>query len=416
MAVIGPATGNYSRDSISAARKSQKNKPNPERLIDDPTATGGHRATYDPVTLSQRYGSDYQAEINRRTGIDPGDPTIAVLKDLREQKLTGQPTGLNYDTSGYSSGSGTSSANSAYQDALDALRRQEEIEKEAARKRTQATIDSINSNVPTINQDYENQQVQNYITHTKNMFGLGDFLRAQGLSGGMTESKAGELTANYETSRNTADQAKNNALQNIQNLIAQAQATGDQELATIASSATKAYQELLAQQAAAELQSDLAAQAQAIDNQRYAAEQATNQQRYNDSLTQQAFENDLATKEYNLALQAAQKAKTSGSSGGSPGSKLTASTINNMLRSGLIDVDQAAQMYASIGINIPGANDNTNAVDYAKVTKIINGLGNYMNGQGTNQDAVTYVQGLLDKGSITQAEYNYILKQFGYNM
>lgn len=127
----------------------------------------------------------------------------------------------------------------------------------ALRRQTQSTIDSINANIPKINQDYEAQQRAAYIQNAKAQTGMGDYLAAKGYSGGMTESTALGLQSSYENLRNTNDQQKNNALMELQNMVAQAQATGDVNLANLAS---QYYQQVASAMQSARQQADAMAQ------------------------------------------------------------------------------------------------------------------------------------------------------------
>lgn len=341
-------------------------KKNSNGTVSVTTASGGY-------TANAYGGSSGSGGVSKNLSNTLGSENVSNSSmlygdDTTMQEITGggstAPSRIPKGTVNAGYNNSTNTANNAYFDALEKQRRAAE---KAARIRTQATIDSIKANIPKVNQDYENQQAQNYISHTKNMFGLSDFLRAQGISGGMSESKATELQAGYETNRNTAYQNKNNALQYYQGLAAQAQATGDESLAKIATDYYNNYAAEVRRQEEAAAQAERDAQAQSNWQTQFDA----NQQQYKDSLTQQQFENNLATQEYNLALQAAQKAKTSGrSGGGSTGTKLTASTINNMLDDGLIDAQQAAAMYSSIGINIPTQTHPTTNY-YAEADRLI---------------------------------------------
>lgn len=160
-------------------------------------------------------------------------------------------------------------------------------QREALRRQTESTISSINSNIPKINQDYEGQQRAAYIQNTKAKTGMGDYLSAMGYSGGMSESTALGLQSGYENLRNTNDQQKNNALMEIQNLVAQAQATGDTNLAQLA---TQKYQSMLSAMQSARQQADSMAQ--------WESDNAFRNQQYIDSREQQAWENKFAQDQF----------------------------------------------------------------------------------------------------------------------
>ena len=116
---------------------------------------------------------------------------------------------------------------------------------------------------------------------------MGDYLSAMGYSGGMSESTALGLQSGYENLRNTNDQQKNNALMEIQNLVAQAQATGDTNLAQLA---TQKYQSMLSAMQSARQQADSMAQ--------WESDNAFRNQQYIDSREQQAWENKFAQDQF----------------------------------------------------------------------------------------------------------------------
>ncbi|MDD4564849.1 MAG: hypothetical protein PHE79_05160 [Eubacteriales bacterium] len=212
----------------------------------------------------------------------------------------------------------TPSANDYYTDYMDKMQslidENDRAQREALRRQTESTISSINSNIPKINQDYEGQQRAAYIQNTKAKTGMGDYLSAMGYSGGMSESTALGLQSGYENLRNTNDQQKNNALMEIQNLVAQAQATGDTNLAQLA---TQKYQSMLSAMQSARQQAGSMAQ--------WESDNAFRTQQYIDSREQQAWENKFAQDQFSyqqnqdaIANSLAQ-ARASRSGGGSSG-------------------------------------------------------------------------------------------------
>jgi hypothetical protein len=301
MAVIGPATGHYSSSSISSARRSQSRNPKPERLIDDPYALGGHRATYDPVVLAQRYGNDYQAEINRRVAIDSGDPTIAVLTDLRKQKLSGQPTGDYGIGSGYTSstggrgpiGSTGAITGSEYYD------RMLEEQQRAIQERTDQAVAANNAYIPQINQRSD-QALQNaYIAREQARVRAPQALNAMGYTGGPTETRLMGMEADYQNRRGTIEQDRQTALTGIQQNEAQIRSTGD---ATLSEAAQSYYNNLVTAAQRAEQQ--------AQDQANWESEFALQEQQYSDAAAQQQWQNTYDEKLYEL--QRASAGKTSG--------------------------------------------------------------------------------------------------------
>ena len=135
MAVYGPATGNYSSQSIRAARK-----------------TGGSGGS--KLKQNSSGGWDYTADTSGQ-----------------EYKNPYYNNGSVSGSSAYGTGSG-SSGNSYYNSWQDILDKQLQSQQDAINKQTQATVDSINLYRPKINQDYEKQQQENYISNTKNQYGV----------------------------------------------------------------------------------------------------------------------------------------------------------------------------------------------------------------------------------------------------
>lgn len=120
-----------------------------------------------------------------------------------------------------------------YRNLLDQQRREQE---RAIERQTQATVDSINSYRPKVEQSYVDQQRANYIASEKNKSQMGDYLGAMGYSGGMAESTMANLNNTYQNNRASADTEKNNAMAQIDQQVAQARSTGDTSLANAANS------------------------------------------------------------------------------------------------------------------------------------------------------------------------------------
>lgn len=284
-------------------------------------------------------------------------------------------------------------ANTYYNEQLDLINARDREAQEALRKQTQATIDSINSNIPKINQDYEAQQRANYISNEKAKAGMGDYLAAAGYSGGMAESTALGLQSNYENLRNSTDQEKNNALSELQNMVAQAQATGDTNLANLA---TQKYQSMLSAMQSARQSADAMAQWQ--------QQTATDSQRYSDQLKQQAWENQNTLEQQawnksqdNIANALAQaRAKTNSSSG----SKYSTSQIVSMVNSGLISEEEGKQM---LGLSTASATSTSTQSATAANGAYLNSL--MARGlSGTSSVAANNILAAIQSGEITEAE------------
>jgi hypothetical protein len=94
-----------------------------------PQTTYKPQTVQTPKTTSEdltKYSSDYKAEIDRRSAINPNDPTISQLTSLRNQKLASQqvetaPSYLGNGTSDTGGGTSTSSTSNEYGNILGAI-------------------------------------------------------------------------------------------------------------------------------------------------------------------------------------------------------------------------------------------------------------------------------------------------------
>lgn len=265
--------------------------------------------------------------------------------------------------------------NDYYRDALDTMRRQQAAQEEALRQRTAATVASIQSNIPGIERDYAEQQRQNYIANVQAMYALPDYLKAMGISGGMSETEATRLAAGYQTAKQGSDTARNTALENIQNMVAQAQASGDVSLAEAATNYYNQYVNTLLQQA----------QYQA-DTDRWQQEFGFKQQLRQDDLAQLALDN--AYRENQLALSRT-PTRVYSSNYGTPTDTPTQSTA-----------EQA-----------PSGNYDT------VLANVRRALGGSNMASESARNAVTkYLQEALMAGVITENEAKQILKSIGYEV
>lgn len=104
----------------------------------------------------------------------------------------------------------------------------------ASQQRTQQLVDSIRGNETDINDAYKEAQRQAYINQALQRYQVGDYLSANGYTGGMAESTLAQLAANYENNRRNATSERDAALRRNEQLVAEAQASGNSELAEIA--------------------------------------------------------------------------------------------------------------------------------------------------------------------------------------
>lgn len=158
----------------------------------------------------------------------------------------------------------------------------------ASQQRTRQLVDSIRGNETDINDAYQEAQRQAYINQALQRYQVGDYLSANGYTGGMAESTLAQLAANYENNRRNATSERDAALRQNEQLIAEAQASGNSELAEISNNYMAQAIAAMQNQAQMNYQVQQAQQAQANSDREY--ELALMQQR----LAQQQYEDDLA--------------------------------------------------------------------------------------------------------------------------
>lgn len=172
-----------------------------------------------------------------------------------------------------------------YDDIIAQQEEQYRLQQEAARQRTQATVDSILANREGISQEFEKAQKENYINRVLQQNQMGDYLSAMGYSGGMSESTLQGIANNYENNRLSAITERDNAYREIEQLAAQAQASGDSDLANIANNYYEAYINTLNNQAQMKYQIDSAQREQTNADRNYLlqlAQQRFAEQQYSD--------------------------------------------------------------------------------------------------------------------------------------
>lgn len=155
---------------------------------------------------------------------------------------TGNQTGTNYNPF-----DGTQNIPSlqSYMDGLNFPEQTNNLEyfKEAAnqmnianRAATDSAVARLEATRTPLEQSYEDNAKQAYISSMLAKRDLDEQLNAQGLSGGATESALANVETSYQNALNQSNREKANALNKLNSDIAQARATGDMELAkTLAS-------------------------------------------------------------------------------------------------------------------------------------------------------------------------------------
>ena len=164
-------------------------------------------------------------------------------------------------------------------------------------------INQIQSQIPGVNQNYEDAARQYYINQMQQKKKLPEQLAAAGISNqGAAESTLSKINSDYTGALNSADVARQNALSDINNSIANAQLQGTaqaaESAAQLASQKASAYQNWLAQQQSAQ-------QAQQQLAMQYYQNQIANQQwqqQFDYQKQQDAIANQLAQKQYQDSL------------------------------------------------------------------------------------------------------------------
>ena len=180
---------------------------------------------------------------------------------------------------------------------IDALYQQQVLAKQ---QQINQTVNSIKSNEDTINNEYQKAQKEAYINSVLEKRNMNDYLQAMGYNGGMAESTAGQIAANYENNRANAVSQRDQALRNNEELIAQARVSGDSDLANLAGQYTSEYINNLNNQLQMNYQLSKDAQEQANADRLYNFQL----QQYSDSMNAQNDSNsqNLAAQDFNTFL------------------------------------------------------------------------------------------------------------------
>lgn len=189
----------------------------------------------------------------------------------------------------------TSALNKQIIEMIDAQNAQNQA---AIRQRTQQLVNSIKGNQTDINDAYKEAQRQAYINQALQRNQTADYLSANGYTGGMAESTLAQLQANYENNRRNATSERDAALRQNEQLIAEAQASGNTELAELASNYTSQAIAAMQNQAQMNYQINQAKQAQANSDRDYQLalmQYRLSQQRYEDDLAASKADQDFKT-------------------------------------------------------------------------------------------------------------------------
>ena len=168
----------------------------------------------------------------------------------------------------------------------------------ASRQRTQQLVDSITSNQTDINEAYKEAQRQAYINQALQKYQANDYLAANGYTGGMAESTLAQIATNYENNRRNDASERDAALRQNEQLIAEAQASGNSELAQLASDYTSQSIAAMQNQAQMNYQMQQAQREQANADREYQLmlmQQKLAQQQYEDELAASKASQDFNT-------------------------------------------------------------------------------------------------------------------------
>lgn len=178
---------------------------------------------------------------------------------------------------------------SLYAPILQAQQQQYAANQDAIRNNIQATVESIYSNKGNIEDAYQKAQRENYINQVLQGNQMGDYLAASGFTGGMSESTMQGLQNTYANNRQQAMSERDQALLELDKLAAQAQVSGNSDLADIANSYYDNYINMLNNQAQMNYQISQDKQAQENADRQYQlqlAQQQFEQQQYKNQLAQ----------------------------------------------------------------------------------------------------------------------------------
>ena len=255
-------------------------------------------------------------------------------------------------------------ADSYYSDQLTSLAdAQRKAEEQAAKLRTQQAISSVESYIPQIQQQTAKQMQEAYIAAQRAKMAAPQTLAAMGYTGGAAESSLMGLDTDYMNRRQALSEAESVSMDQIRQNIADIQATGNVELANLAANY---YSNLM--------QAQREAQAQQMAQQRWEAEMAVRQ-----------AEQDENTRRWNLQ-----------NVGVGLGAGATTPTANT---------DWTQDPYYKDQPDSGTINMNNIKLTTDQVAK-------FMLSSNSAMAAETIIK-KFQNGTLTKAEANYILEQFG---
>jgi hypothetical protein len=319
-----------------------------------------------------------------------------------------------------------------YQQILDTQDAQYAANQEAAMQRTAQTIASIRANEDNINNDFEKAQKENYINQIIQKNQMNDYMSAMGYTGGMAESTLQGINNNYATNRQSAISERDNALRQIEQLVAEAQASGNSDLADIANNYYNSYVKALQNQAQMKYQISENQRDQANLDRNYLLQlrqQEMNERAYEDERKSEVAEK-LASNDFDAFLNTYKGKYTKEAtykkwienlkkmSDPYGYNKQKIAYLTQYINSGMGKKKKAGKTTKSTnsdGLENGGSENNSGNYEYVRQNAYTNMYGNSTYGQrvGGQTSAVNYVKSQLQKGLISENEALAILSELG---
>lgn len=319
-----------------------------------------------------------------------------------------------------------------YQQILDTQDAQYAANQEAAMQRTAQTIASIRANEDNINNDFEKAQKENYINQIIQKNQMNDYMSAMGYTGGMAESTLQGINNNYATNRQSAISERDNALRQIEQLVAEAQASGNSDLADIANNYYNSYVKALQNQAQMKYQISENQRDQANLDRNYLIQlrqQEMNERAYEDERKSEVAEK-LASNDFDAFLNTYKGKYTKEAtyrkwienlkkmSDPYGYNKQKIAYLTQYINSGMGKKKKAGKSTKSTnsgGLENGGSENNSGNYEYVRQNAYTNMYGNSTYGQrvGGQTSAVNYVKSQLQKGLISENEALAILSELG---
>ena len=261
---------------------------------------------------------------------------------------------------------------------------------------------------------------------------MNDYMSAMGYTGGMAESTLQGINNNYATNRQSAISERDNALRQIEQLVAEAQASGNSDLADIANNYYNSYVKALQNQAQMKYQISENQRDQANLDRNYLLQlrqQEMNERAYEDERKSEVAEK-LASNDFDAFLNTYKGKYTKEAtyrkwienlkkmSDPYGYNKQKIAYLTQYINSGMGKKKKAGKSTKSTnsgGLENGGSENNSGNYEYVRQNAYTNMYGNSTYGQrvGGQTSAVNYVKSQLQKGLISENEALAILSELG---